>query len=141
LIQYLDTSVLVAVFTGERDSDRLVDWLMNLDGEEIAISQWTNVEFSSALSIKVRTGQITPELQGETQKLFRSAAENSYRELDIAIEDFATAARWCASHHTGVRAGDALHLAIAERHEARLCTLDRSLAAAAGSLGLKTLLL
>jgi len=48
--------------------------------------------------------------------------------LPVESDDFRTAALFCDQHALGLRAGDALHLAIAARHGAELCTLDRQLA-------------
>jgi uncharacterized protein len=44
-------------------------------------------------------------------------------------------------HALGLRAGDALHLAICTDHGATLCTLDRRLANAGSTLGVKAMLL
>jgi predicted nucleic acid-binding protein len=41
----------------------------------------------------------------------------------------------------GLRAGDALHLAICADHRVTLCTLDQRLSDAASLLGFKTMLL
>ena len=43
---------------------------------------------------------------------------------------FRTAARFADQHMLGLRAGDALHLAICADHGATLCTLDRRLSEA-----------
>jgi uncharacterized protein len=55
--------------------------------------------------------------------------------------DFRTAARLADQHAIGLRAGDALHLAICASHGATLCTLDRRLGDAGSALGIKTILL
>jgi uncharacterized protein len=54
---------------------------------------------------------------------------------------FRTAARFADQHALGLRAGDALHLAICADHGATLCTLDRRLSEAGPALGVKTILL
>jgi predicted nucleic acid-binding protein len=61
----------------------------------------------------------------------------------LAISDihFRTAARFADQHAIGLRAGDALHLAICADHGAALCTLDRRLSAAGSVLGMATTLL
>jgi hypothetical protein len=141
LIHYLDTSLLVAAYTAERNSERLVVWLKGLAGIEIAISQWTRVEFSSALAIKVRTRQITPALQMEAAARFLSSATGSFTEFPVVSEDFATAANWCADHRSALRAGDALHLAVARRNEATLCTLDKRLHVAGRRFSVRTALI
>ncbi|MDE2464494.1 MAG: PIN domain-containing protein, partial [Alphaproteobacteria bacterium] len=52
-----------------------------------------------------------------------------------------TAARLADQHALGLRAGDALHLAICADHGATLCTLDRRLGEAGPALGVKAELL
>ncbi|MGI8578476.1 MAG: type II toxin-antitoxin system VapC family toxin [Nocardioidaceae bacterium] len=54
---YLDTSVLVAAFTPESVTHAVQAWLGAQDPAELAISDWLATEFSSALSIKTRSGQ------------------------------------------------------------------------------------
>jgi predicted nucleic acid-binding protein len=54
---------------------------------------------------------------------------------------FRTAARFADHYVLGLRAGDALHLAICSDHGATLCTLDRGLSEAGAALGVKTMLL
>jgi len=121
---YVDTSVLVAVLMAETHSDGARDWLYSKANEKIAVSVWTRTEFSSALSLKVRTGQIDVAAQGRALTRFGRLIAVSTFDLAIMPEDFLVAARWCDNHRTGLRAGDALHMAIAHRNHATLCTLD-----------------
>ena len=51
------------------------------------------------------------------------------------------AARFADQYALGLRAGDALHLAICADRGAIICTLDRRLAEAALALGVETALL
>jgi predicted nucleic acid-binding protein len=52
-----------------------------------------------------------------------------------------TAARFVEQHMLGLRAGDALHLAVCAERGATLCTLDRRLSDAGSALGVKIMLL
>jgi len=61
--------------------------------------------------------------------------------LPISDIHFRTAARFADQHAIGLRAGDALHLAICADHGATLYTLDRRLGEAGLVLGMTTTLL
>jgi predicted nucleic acid-binding protein len=58
LTLYLDTSLLVSALTRESETDRVQSWLAEQANEICAISDWVVSEFSSALSIKLRSGRL-----------------------------------------------------------------------------------
>jgi len=66
----------------------------------------------------------------------------AHRATVLAVEHgpFRSAAGFADVFDWGIRAGDALHLAIAFDHGATLCTLDRRLGDAGPPLGVLTLL-
>ena len=109
--------------------------------DDLVISDWVMAEFSAALSIKVRTGQLGPEHRAEALAVFRSMAELSLNIVSVSRMDFAAAARLSDQHTSGLRAGDALHLAIAANHGYRLVSLDRTLAQSGLELGVDARLL
>lgn len=132
---YVDTSVLVAALTHEPRTEEVQEWLAAQAAGELALSDWVVTEFSAALSIKVRTGQVRPADRVDALAVFTEMVEMSFHVLPITHTDFRVAARFADQHATGLRAGDALHLAVAANHGARIRALDRALVAAAGKLG------
>jgi len=138
---YLDTSVVVAALTNEAGTARSLAWLEDQDSESLAISEWVRTEFSSALSIKLRTGQIEAAHRAEAAARFAHMIAESFVMLPITVTHFRVAARFADQHALGLRAGDAMHLAICSDHGATLCTLDRRLGAVGTKLGVKTMLL
>jgi predicted nucleic acid-binding protein len=126
---YVDTSVIVAALTSEPATDAAQRWIAG-QAADAFISDWVIAEFSAALSVKLRTGALTLEERADALATFRGLSANSWEVLRVTSAHFQTAARLADDHPSGLRAGDALHLAIALDHGAKLCTLDRRLSRA-----------
>ncbi|MBY5348912.1 type II toxin-antitoxin system VapC family toxin [Rhizobium leguminosarum] len=132
---YIDTSVLVAAWTIETRTDDVQQWLATLRSEEIAVSGWTITEFSSAIALKARNGQIDPDDRCKALALFKELCSTTFELLPISRSHFVEAARMNDQFNIGLRAGDALHLAVAIGSDATLVTLDKGLAKACGIAG------
>lgn len=133
---YIDTSVLVAALGNERHTETAQNWLAAQPPSDLLISDWVITEFSSALALKLRTGQIQVQHRAECLAVFAQLVERSLTVVPVSSANFRAAARFADQQHTGLRAGDALHLAICAEHGSRMVTLDQTLAAAATSLGI-----
>jgi predicted nucleic acid-binding protein len=135
LTLYLDTSVLISALTPEPASERTRDWLGRQTTGDLVISDWVVAEVSSALAIKLRTNAINEAQRANALATFKALTEKSLAILPVERGHFIAAARLVDQAALGLRAADALHLAIAIDHGARLCTRDQRLGAAAIQLG------
>ena len=135
---YLDTSVLISALGNEDATATCQRWLAQAPPGELAISDWVVTEFSSALALKLRTGQLNAEHRADCLAEFARLIEESFHLIAITRQDFRSAARYTDMHETGLRAGDALHLAVCANHGYKLITLDKTLATAATNVGVPT---
>lgn len=134
---YFDTSFLTPLFKLEQSSPDVEKFTVGLTPRMLAISEWTRVEFASVLAKDVRIGRMTPVQAGALETAFEVAVAQGYLVLDVARRDFDLARRLLSDHRSGLRAGDALHLAVASNNAAAgVYSLDRVMIAAGLSLGL-----
>lgn len=138
---YVDTSVFVALCTKEQKSDDVAKWYTNSSAKMIS-STWAFTEFSSALSLKVRTSQITEKQSREAWKKFDALCQNDIELLPIESKAYYSAGILVVDSKSNLRAGDALHLAVAKQLKSKsLATLDKVLAKNAGNLKIQTILI
>ena len=137
MVIYVDTSVLVALCTNESESAKVDKWYSHCKGELIS-AIWCITEFASALSIKQRTGQLNQELAHKSWEQFKILCHSDISLLPLDPADYYAAANMILEKSKGLRAGDALHLACAQKQNANsIATLDKIMAQNAKILKIK----
>ncbi len=133
---YFDTSFIVPYILPEATSSRVQAFFREHHADELAISDWTRVEFFSMLAREVRGGGLAERAAREADMRFEDAMDQSFLVVLPDRSDFDLCKRYLQRFETGLRVGDALHLAIASNHRAEaLYTLDRKLLRAGKLLG------
>lgn len=134
-MRYVDTSVLVAYLTPEPASAVAEEFMMS-EGDPLAISSWTEVEFLSALELKLRRKELDRHQAQQVVDAYSRLVSPQLRRLDIDEADHRQALSLMIGWRTSLRGGDGLHLAIASANGATVHTLDRGMADAAVMLGI-----
>jgi len=135
LTTYLDTSVVVALFTGDAHTDR-AKRLIAASGD-LVVSDLTAAEFSSALAIHYRNGRATGAAARSAFAMFDAWCETVPERVEVCPSDVRGAAAIIRQLKHGLRAPDAMHLMIARRLGLSLATFDGVMARAAPELGLR----
>lgn len=134
---YVDTSVIVALLTVEPRTQDMTAWYAGLR-DTPTCSDWLLTEFSSALSIKLRTGQVSEANAKRVREEFELLTEGGLRIVPVSRSAYWRAAEMVSLHDHGLRAGDSLHLAVAlELGASHMATLDRTLTANAKRMGVE----
>lgn len=134
---YFDTSFLVPLVLPEATSARVARFVRALPASELTVSHWTRVEFSSLLGREVRMGGLSARAATRADTTFEQMIVASFEVLLPDTVDFSRAKDYLARHETGLRGGDALHLAVAANRGARaIYCLDKTMTKAGSALGL-----
>ncbi len=125
---YFDTSFLVPLILPEATSDKIAAFVRRLSTEELTVSHWTRVGFSSLIAREVRVGGLDVQAAARADARFEAMVDESFSVLLPNADDFGLAKRYLGQFETGLRAGDALHLAVASNHRAAVIySLDKTL--------------
>lgn len=129
---YFDTSFLAPLILEESSSTKIEAFFAKLKADELYVSHWTRVEFASLIAREVRMGGLTEPDALLVIGQFDELVAESFQVLAPAVADYELAKAYIQHFATKLRAGDALHLAIASNHGAKsLYTLDAGLLNAA----------
>jgi len=140
IVFYLDTCVLAAYYCPEPLSVAVGKALRHVTLP--ATSRLVACELSSALSQKVRSGELSRSSAGAVLAQFKKhLRDGHFRSVEIGPREYDLAEEWLNSFSTPLRALDALHLAVAASHGLALLTTDKALAVAAKSLGVQSKLI
>ena len=134
---YFDTSFLAPLILPEATSDSITKFVGGLAAEKLTVSHWVRVEFSSLLAREVRMGGLEAQFAVAADAQFEGILKESFLVLLPNADDFTLAKQFLGNHKFGLRAGDALHLAIARNHRAEaVYCLDKRMIKAGKNLGL-----
>lgn len=137
---YLDSSVLVCMFSNEDRTRDVQAWRAEINDEFVWISDWNITEFHSAMSFKRRTAQMSAEQRRNAEALFDAYLKLYPTVQQITSAHFQRAASIAGREDINIRAADALHLAVAEANGATMCTLDNKMDHAARVLEIACLI-
>ena len=134
---YLDTSVLLPLFVHEPTSHAVRSVLSAAKQDELAISEWSQTEFISAIGRHVRMALLKKEAAPAIVRKFQELVERNLVVLELDGSDFLTANGFLRRFELGLKAGDALHLAIASNHAAEVYSSDEVMLKCARRIGIK----
>lgn len=139
---YVDTSLWVALHVREAKTEAVQAWVEARGMAGLGCAHWVKTEYACALSIKRRRGDMDDALFERAHRSFAKICVAGPTWLAVETQDFFEAARLCADPAVKMRAGDALHLAVAMRCQCtEFLSLDLVLNDNAKRLGLGTITL
>lgn len=126
----------MALLTPEPATQAIETWLAAHDGP-LVVSEWSKVEVASALAAKGRAKVLRPAQIRTASDAFENLLASGVRVLPLTRTACERAAALCAPVKANLRAGDALHIALAlEAHCVALVGADKAMNAAAVREGL-----
>jgi|GEM_PF-119743 predicted nucleic acid-binding protein len=132
---YVDTSVWVALLAREAPAAALSLWLAQ--APPLCCANWAELELASALGIKHRRGELSLGAARSICDVFASMMVYQVQQVPVHAADVTLARGLCMDMGRGLRAGDALHLAVAMRLQcSHFFSLDHNLNRNAEAAGL-----
>jgi predicted nucleic acid-binding protein len=134
---YLDASVIVPLFLADPFTERAESLLRTPDLAPI-VADWAVLEVSNVVSRRVRIQALTEQAALTVLANFDLWRGRWAADAETTRADVAAAIRFVRRFDLFLRGPDALHIAIAQRLGASLCTFDERMATAAAAIGLET---
>ncbi len=132
---YIDTSALLPFYRQEEASDA-VQAFFSRQTQPVFISHLTEVEFASALSRWVRSGEMNEPDAHRIENAFREDIQNGlFQFAHLQTREYKTAMHWLTQRKTSLRTLDALHMACADSGGMVLISLDKTLLESARYFG------
>jgi predicted nucleic acid-binding protein len=139
---YFDTSFVVPLILPESTSRRIEVFMTSRHEEPLAISHWTRVELTSVLAREVRMRKLDAPGARAAESEFDDMITESFHLYSPSHGDFELARKYMQHYETGLRAGDAFHLAIASNNRVNaIYSLDNRVLMAGRQLGLPVMTL
>ncbi len=134
---YLDTSVLAPYYCPEPLSNKVEKIIMGADRPWI--SSLTEVELASAVSCKIREGNLSVEDGNRIFNQFQTHLKEAlYRLITVEDRHYQTAKVWILQFAVPLRSLDAIHLAVAAEDNLTMLTADKQLFKSAKHFGIDT---
>ncbi len=123
---YVDTSFIAPLIIAEAASDAVEATVMKVKPGELATSHWARVEMASLIARKLVMGELDATEAAALRREFQQMLDETFRLLLPTAADYDAARDYLDVSKTGLRAGDALHLAVAANHSAKkIWSLDQ----------------
>lgn len=133
MILYLDASALLPLVIQETNTSRAHELLR---GNILVISDFALAEFSSGVARRVRLSEINDSGASVVFAALDAWMSNAARRESLTTGDVRVAISLLRRLDLGLRAPDAVNIAITQRCEAQLLTFDEKMARSARSLGI-----
>ena len=133
---YVDSCLLLSLLMGDSGYLAAEAWLGLQEAKPLWISHWVILEIAGVIALCERRGELDPQNAQDIRNTFKQFQQERLALVEPRAQDFLLAQEWLhQSNQITLRSGDALHLAIAKRHELALCSADRALIKAGLALG------
>ncbi len=134
---YLDASVIVPLFLADPFTERAESLLRTPDLAPI-VADWAVLEVSNVVSRRVRIRALTEQAALTILANFDLWRGRCAADAETTRADVDAAIQFVRRFDLFLRGPDAIHIAIAQRLGASLCTFDERMATAAAIVGLAT---